>query len=69
MAADLKVEVLRRPSRRDPREAQDSYLEVGAGGSVERIRWLIYRNRIRGVWREGEQARDREVLHPQMDVL
>ena len=37
MGAYLEVEVLRRPGRRDPSEAQGIDREVGAGGSVERI--------------------------------
>src|SRR3990172_7559871 len=49
MGADLEVRVLRRPGRRDPREGQGSDREVWAGGSVERIRGLTYRNRIGGV--------------------
>ena len=49
MVTDLEVRVLREPGRGDPSEAQGVDREVGAERSVERIRGLTNRNRIRGV--------------------
>jgi len=65
MGADWEVEVLRGPGRRDPSEAQGVDREVGAGGSVERIRGLTNRNRIRGVHGRASGHATAKLLRPQ----